>query len=115
MAVYRVEKGEWSKVASDLVDLIEWQDFEELDTAVARHGFVRWDTVDDVYDVFQAASPIDHGPLAGVRYIFSVLAEGELSEDVLVGDWFPDYLHVLERLEVLQRRDAALRANLSGQ
>ena len=64
--------------------------------------------------MFQRRTPAVKGGLAGVRYVFSVHAEGELSEEILVGDWFPDYLHVLERLEVLQRRDAALRAELAA-
>lgn len=114
MAVYRVEKGEWSKVAGDLPDLIEWSDSVDLTEALAGYGFTSWDQVDNVYELFRSLSPASEGPLAGVRYVFTVHAEGELAEDILVGDWFPDYLHVLERLEVLQRRDAALRAELAA-
>ena len=39
MAVYRVEKGEWSKVADDMPELLEWHDGEGLESALAGYGF----------------------------------------------------------------------------
>ncbi|AQZ96643.1 hypothetical protein ACFSB1_11190 [Halopseudomonas phragmitis] len=112
MAVYRVEKGEWTKVAVDLAELIEWPDGADMDAVLNGEEFYRWDGVSNVYDVYQRISPATDGPFAGVRYLFTLLGEGDLAEDILVGEWLPDYLHVLERLEVLQRRDAALRASM---
>lgn len=115
MAVYRVERTQWVKFAVDLDVLIGWDEDHDLDQAMAVHGFVRWDEVADVYQVYQRAKPASEGPLAGVRFLFAVLAEGDLTEDILVGDWFPDYLHVIERLEVLGRRHQALRGSLVGE
>lgn len=113
MAVYRVEKGEWSKVAADLIGLIEWADDQDLPAALKPHGFTCWDDVDGVYEVYRRHDEATDGPLAGVRYVFSVSTDGEMVEDILVGDWLPDFLHVSERLEVLVRRHEALSEAVS--
>ena len=115
MAVYRVEKGEWSRVADDLFDVIDWQDGEDLEAALRRYSFTWWNDVTGVYRVFGCVRVPVSGPLAGVRHVFSIEVEGDFAQDILVADWFPDYLHVIERLEVLVRKRRLLLAEMDQQ
>lgn len=113
MAVYRVEQGQqWCRVADDFEQVIPRHICANLAETLANHGFAFWDEVDGVCRVYQRAVPAVCGPLAGVRFVFDVQAAGEISETLLVGDCFPDYLHVVERLDVLRRRHVALVAGL---
>ncbi len=115
MAVYKVEKGEWTKVASDLTEVIDWRDEQDAGEALGAYGFSQWDDVEDVYQVYRCTQVAESGPLAGVRHVFMIESEGDLVEEVLVSDWFPDYLHVAERLEVLVRRHKELLVILEQQ